>query len=40
MGDISLQLPGRLPLDEQRGHLMARVAKLYYELEWTQGDIG
>ncbi|MBB3238237.1 sugar-binding transcriptional regulator [Phyllobacterium endophyticum] len=39
MSEVRLQSPGRLPLDEQREHLMVRIAKLYYELEWTQGDI-
>ncbi|MBT9246988.1 sugar-binding transcriptional regulator [Gemmobacter fulvus] len=29
----------RLPLDEQRDHLMVQVAKLYYDLERTQSDI-
>jgi deoxyribonucleoside regulator len=32
-------LPSRLNADPQREQLMAQVAKLYYELEKTQGDI-
>ena len=39
MNEIRLQSSNRLPSDEQREHLMVRVAKLYYDLEWTQGDI-
>jgi deoxyribonucleoside regulator len=32
-------LPSRLNSDPQREQLMAQVAKLYYDLERTQGDI-
>lgn len=39
MNEIRLQSSVRLPSDEQREHLMVRVAKLYYDLEHTQGDI-
>jgi deoxyribonucleoside regulator len=39
MNDARLNPSVRLPSDEQREHLMVRVAKLYYDLEWTQGDI-
>eukprot|EP01037_Dinobryon_pediforme_P008137 gene8137-8220_t len=39
MTEPRLTLSVRLPSDEQREHLMVRAAKLYYELERTQGDI-
>ncbi|MGH7003305.1 MAG: sugar-binding transcriptional regulator [Alphaproteobacteria bacterium] len=39
MNEIRLQTAIRLPSDEQREHLMVRVAKLYYDLERTQGQI-
>lgn len=39
MNDSRLNSSVRLPSDEQREHLMVRVAKLYYELERTQSEI-
>jgi len=39
MNDTRLNPSVRLPSDEQREHLMVRVAKLYYELERTQSEI-
>ncbi|ATU94719.1 sugar-binding transcriptional regulator [Phyllobacterium zundukense] len=40
MNDARLNNPSvRLPSDEQREHLMVRVAKLYYDLERTQSEI-
>jgi deoxyribonucleoside regulator len=40
MNDAKLQVTSvRLPSDEQREHLMVRVAKLYYDLERTQSEI-
>lgn len=29
----------RLPVNEQRDHLVVQVAKLYYDLDHTQADI-
>jgi deoxyribonucleoside regulator len=37
--DNRLSSSVRLPSDEQREHLMVRVAKLYYDLERTQSEI-
>ncbi|QND54687.1 sugar-binding transcriptional regulator (plasmid) [Phyllobacterium sp. 628] len=39
MNEVRLHPSIRLPSDEQREHLMVRAAKLYYDLEQTQGDI-
>ncbi|WP_420409627.1 sugar-binding transcriptional regulator [Hoeflea sp.] len=39
MSDTSRPASVRLPLDEQREHLMVQVAKMYFDLERTQQDI-
>jgi deoxyribonucleoside regulator len=39
MNDARLTSSVRLPSDEQREHLMVRVAKLYYDLDKTQSEI-
>ncbi|MGN8023943.1 sugar-binding transcriptional regulator [Phyllobacterium sp. 22229] len=39
MNDARINPSVRLPSDEQREHLMVRVAKLYYDLERTQSEI-
>lgn len=39
MTDARLTSSTRLPSDEQREHLMVRVAKLYYDLDKTQSEI-